>query len=175
MALSLNQVLADDSFVEAMKGKILLQVERNGEGWYVHPETGERYFMGRPLDAFNLMRNLAVGISNSDLDQITISSDSTPLPPEVEKSWVSTRTFTGSSNKNTEIFNILGESFKVDWQHTGDGHFSIVVKSGDGDYLELLTNDIGTGSEITNVYERGEVYLEISATDVYEISILEYL
>lgn len=71
-ALSVNQTSADDSFIEAMKGKILLQVERNGEGWYVHPESGERYFMGTPLDAFNLMRGLGIGITNSNLDQIAI-------------------------------------------------------------------------------------------------------
>lgn len=96
------------------------------------------------------------------------------MPAEVEKSWNITHTYTGSANKNTDTFTILGESFKVDWLHQGEGHFAIVAYSGDGEHLELLTNDIGTGAEVTNVYERGEVYLEISASDTYEINILEY-
>lgn len=174
VALSVNQTSAASSFVEGLKGKILLQVERNGEGWYVHPDSGERYFMGTPLDAFNLMRSLGVGISNTDLDQVSISSDSAPLPAEVEKSWVTTRTYSGSTSRNTETFNILGNSFKVDWSHQGEGYFGITLYDKNGEYLELIANQVGSGSEITQIYERGEVYLEITASDEYEINILEY-
>ena len=38
-----------------LKGKILLQVEKNGEAWYVSPKNEKRYFLGRPADAFSLM------------------------------------------------------------------------------------------------------------------------
>lgn len=49
-----------------LKGKILLQVQGHGEAWYVNPANGERYYLGRPADAFNLMRTLGVGVSNAD-------------------------------------------------------------------------------------------------------------
>ncbi|MFH1822724.1 MAG: hypothetical protein ABH830_03410, partial [Patescibacteria group bacterium] len=42
-------------------GYILLQVEDNGEAWYVYPTTGKRYYLGRPQDAFNLMKKLGLG------------------------------------------------------------------------------------------------------------------
>lgn len=58
------------SLAQTLSGKILLQVEENGEAWYVYPETHERFFMGRPNDAFNLMRTLGLGISNANLEQI---------------------------------------------------------------------------------------------------------
>lgn len=51
-----------------LKGKILLQVEQNGEAWYVNPSNGLRYYLGRPADAFSIMRELGLGISNNDFD-----------------------------------------------------------------------------------------------------------
>lgn len=56
----------DISFSNIQKGKIFLQVQNNGEAWYVNPEDGKRYFLGRPADAFQIMRNLGLGISNND-------------------------------------------------------------------------------------------------------------
>lgn len=57
----------------ALKGKILLQVEENGEAWYVNPADEERYYMGRPDDAYNLMRELGIGITNENLNKIPIA------------------------------------------------------------------------------------------------------
>ena len=57
----------DKKLQDRLAGKILLQVESLGEAWYVEPRTKERYFLGRPQDAFNIMRSLATGVSNEDL------------------------------------------------------------------------------------------------------------
>lgn len=57
---------------ERLSGYILLQVEQNGEAWYVDPKESARYFLGRPLDAFQIMREKGVGITNADLDKIPI-------------------------------------------------------------------------------------------------------
>ncbi|MBI4457871.1 hypothetical protein HY633_02825 [Candidatus Uhrbacteria bacterium] len=43
------------------RGRIFLQVESHGEAWYVHPETGERFYLGRPADAFKVMKQLGLG------------------------------------------------------------------------------------------------------------------
>lgn len=56
----------DDDLVQKREGKILLQVENKGEAWYVNPEDGLRYFLGRPADAFRVMRDLGLGISEDD-------------------------------------------------------------------------------------------------------------
>ena len=53
-----------------LKGKILLQVESNGEAWYVEPKTGERYYMANGDEAYKIMRNLGVGITNKDLEKM---------------------------------------------------------------------------------------------------------
>lgn len=51
---------------EKLSGKILLQVESVGQAWYIDPETSERAFLGRPADAFRIMRELGLGISEKD-------------------------------------------------------------------------------------------------------------
>ena len=53
-----------------LSGRILLSVEENGEAWYVYPEDKRRYFLGRPADAFSVMRELGLGISQHDWQQI---------------------------------------------------------------------------------------------------------
>lgn len=60
----------DSDFANKQSGKIFIQVEKNGEAWYVSPENKERYFLGRPVDAFNIMRNLGLGISNNDFNNM---------------------------------------------------------------------------------------------------------
>jgi len=55
----------DTGFSGAQLGKIFLQIERNGEAWYINPKDSKRYFLGRPADAFLVMRNLGLGISNT--------------------------------------------------------------------------------------------------------------
>ena len=51
-----------------LNGRILLQVEDKGQAWYVNPLDSKRYYLGRPDDAFSLMRSLGLGASNSDLN-----------------------------------------------------------------------------------------------------------
>lgn len=60
------------SLSERLRGKILLQVEQNGEAWYLHPENLQRYYLGRPEDAFRIMRELGLGISNENLNKIAV-------------------------------------------------------------------------------------------------------
>jgi uncharacterized protein YkwD len=52
-----------------LKGMILLQVEDNGEAWYIYPDNQQRYYLGRPDDAFNLMKELGLGIKHTELEQ----------------------------------------------------------------------------------------------------------
>jgi inhibitor of cysteine peptidase len=56
----------------SLRGRILLQVEDNGEAWYVNPLNSQRYYLGRPDDAFSIMRNLGLGITNANLSKIQV-------------------------------------------------------------------------------------------------------
>lgn len=55
-----------------LSGRILLQVEENGEAWYVNPSDARRYYLGRPDDAFRIMKELGLGISNADIKKIPV-------------------------------------------------------------------------------------------------------
>lgn len=57
-----------------LNGRILLQVQSRGEAWYVNPVNSRRYYLGKPIDAYNVMRNLGLGISNKDFSAISGSS-----------------------------------------------------------------------------------------------------
>jgi len=63
---------AEEWLANKLAGHILLQVESAGEAWYVNPVDKKRYYLGKPEDAFTVMRNLGVGISNSNLAKIDI-------------------------------------------------------------------------------------------------------
>jgi hypothetical protein len=42
-------------------GSILLQVEKNGEAWYISPSDRKKYYLGNPSSAFGVMKNLSIG------------------------------------------------------------------------------------------------------------------
>lgn len=59
-----------ESLAERLSGRILLDVEGNGEAWYVYPKDFKRYYLGRPRDAFAIMRELGLGITEFDFQKI---------------------------------------------------------------------------------------------------------
>ena len=61
-----------------LSGRILLQVQSKGEAWYVNPVDGLRYYLGSPTQAFAVMRQLGLGISDKDYNAIQQA-----LPPRL--------------------------------------------------------------------------------------------
>lgn len=59
-------------FPDRVLGKILIDVQRKGEAYYVYPKDKKAYFLGHPSDAFSVMRKLGMGISNIDLRKIPV-------------------------------------------------------------------------------------------------------
>ena len=78
-------MLIDKNFTDQQAGKILLQTEKSGEAWYVNPLDLKRYYLGRPTDAFEIMRELSLGITNNNLSNIVVGSI-TSEPPSQPKS-----------------------------------------------------------------------------------------
>lgn len=54
------------TMAQRLSGRILLQVESHGEAWYVNPRDQKRYSLGRPDDAYALMKKLSLGISEQE-------------------------------------------------------------------------------------------------------------
>lgn len=62
-----------------LKGKILLQVEKNGEAWYVDPIKCRDIYLADGSSAYQIMKYLGLGITNSDLAKIQIGQISSQL------------------------------------------------------------------------------------------------
>jgi len=82
--------LAALALAHQLSGRILLAVEDYGRAWYVNPVNEQRYSLGSPDEAFAVMRQFGLGITNKDLDQIingTIQStqQSTHPPGDMAK------------------------------------------------------------------------------------------
>lgn len=58
-----------------LAGRIILQVEKNGEAWYLNPLDLKAYYLGRPADAFRIMREHGLGITNENLKETLVALD----------------------------------------------------------------------------------------------------
>jgi exopolysaccharide biosynthesis protein len=63
-------VVGDVILAKQLAGKIVLEVERNGEAWYINPVDLKKYYLGKPSDAYKVMRQLGLGISQENLAKI---------------------------------------------------------------------------------------------------------
>lgn len=72
------QTVHAQTTAERTSGTMLLDVEHAGEAWYVYPANLQRYYLGRPDDAFAIMRFLGLGITNENLAKIPIATDPSP-------------------------------------------------------------------------------------------------
>lgn len=81
--LSTSSLPVDYDFSATNSGLIFLQTEKNGEAWYINPSDNKRYYLGRPTDAFTIMRLLSLGITNANLGTILIGEITDPNPPVV--------------------------------------------------------------------------------------------
>ena len=67
---------AQAGLANRLSGRIVINVEKDGEAWYIYPENNRRYYLGRPDDAFNIMRELGLGISESNFEKISQAGES---------------------------------------------------------------------------------------------------
>ena len=61
----------DKNLAKKYSGKIFLQVESHGEAYYVD-FSGNLHYLKDGGEAYNVMRDLGLGITNSDLEKITV-------------------------------------------------------------------------------------------------------
>jgi hypothetical protein len=67
-----NYELFKKSTPHKLSGKILLRTEANGEAYYVNPDNLKMHYLGRPIDAFNVMRENGLGITNKNLNMVPV-------------------------------------------------------------------------------------------------------
>jgi len=71
--LGKGRLVIDKDKASKLSGKVLLDVERNGEAWYVNPKDNLRYYIASYKDLFKVIRVLGLGIDNKNLELIVNS------------------------------------------------------------------------------------------------------
>ncbi len=99
----------DQELVQKLNGRILLQVEKNGEAWYLHP-SGKRYYLADGEAAYQIMRYISLGISNKDLAKIPMGKfQDFPAPLNNDSSYKIQTVATPQGTFNVAVL-------KVNWQ-----------------------------------------------------------
>ena len=102
-----------------LAGRILLQVEDKGQAYYIEPLTLNLHYLGRPLDAFNVIRSLGLGITNSDLNKIPVARDSTPEPTTASSS---------AQLLTVNLKNLVEQEYKLKYKNN-DFSISLILSS----------------------------------------------
>ena len=66
----INQALA-----KRLRGVILIQPESKGEVWFIHPETGERFYIKDGQAAYEILSGMGQGITAIDLEKVPLGYD----------------------------------------------------------------------------------------------------
>lgn len=111
--LGLETLSLDNDLSKRLSGRILLQVESHGEAWYVYPVDSHRYYLGDGEAAYQIMRYLSLGITSSDLDQITIASNSLRPPFDDVSDYESYTIDTNEGSFTIKLVMLRRDSFKM--------------------------------------------------------------
>jgi len=67
----------DSKLIKRLAGRILLQVERFGQAWYLDAVSLSRFYLADGPTAYEALRKFGLGIKNVDLNKIPVALDST--------------------------------------------------------------------------------------------------
>ena len=69
--VNLNKIKQDNKFAKKFSGTIFLQVEDLGQAFYIDFD-GQAHYLKDGEAAYNIMRELGLGIKNQDIEKIDI-------------------------------------------------------------------------------------------------------
>lgn len=91
--INLDRIKSDKNFAKKNQGKIFLQIEKNGEAYYID-SNGVVHYLKDGEAAYSIMRELGLGIKNLDLIKIILSEkDATPETPPTTTPIIVTDTY----------------------------------------------------------------------------------
>lgn len=139
-------IVKAESLASELKGRILLQVEQNGEAWYVSPENEKRYYMGRPADAFSLMRDMGLGIKHDLLAEYLNNKFPTRLSGKIML----------DVEKNGEAYYVFPSDLKGYYLGRPTDAFDIMKKLGLGITAENLQKIQSSVTSTNNIYKNND-------------------
>jgi len=152
----------------------------NGRIYFNLPILMKKLFIGIVVFIGVILLISIIGAIAGDPNQETNQQPSSEPANATEKSWQDVSSWSGSGIKKTEPFTITGDRWQVEWasQDTSGFDASIlqiyVYQMGSDLPLEVLANAQGNTSDSSQVYKKGEFYLEIVGANAdWTVSIKE--
>ena len=164
-----------------LKGRIILRAQASGEAYYVHPDDGRLHYLGRPADAFALMRRFGLGISNQNLSLLPVATTApvpTPVVPATNKNYAwryQNKDYTLGTNLSASLYQSYQQSPKVYSYYEGQEPADI-RDSFYGLFLKLRSDDNQTNSILTTL-RRQAADFAFSADDTaaFIMAFIQYL
>ncbi|MFZ6015627.1 MAG: hypothetical protein ACOYUZ_04730 [Patescibacteria group bacterium] len=145
-----------------LAGKILLKVEDYGKAFYVDPGDLSLHYLANGADAYQLMRNLGLGIKNADLNQITVDDQSASGLPQTNEESTETNGAAAGSNIRDYYCPKL-----VEYEFTHPENLSGIMGGfiSSGPPLLRLTRAEFQGDDMACIYENQFATSEYNNTD----------
>ncbi len=133
---------------------------------------------------------IGINKTNKELDElffqlenqnIKISDDvnlSKPITNSTTEEWQILKSWDGNGIKNTELFTITGNQWRVNWEYKGfhghgSGMLEIYVFKPNGDLEGVAAGIFEVGSDSSYFYKKGTFYLMINSPGTWIVEIEE--
>ena len=163
-----------------LKGRILLRTETSGEAYYVNPEDNRLYYLGRPADAFALMRRFGLGINNQDLNKIIVGGNvvAVAVDDTVARSYdwrYQDKIYYLSAKLSTNLYQIYNHSPKVYTYYAGQEPIDI-RDAFYGLFLRLNSADNETNGLLAALEKKAAASgLTSEETAAFALAFIQYL
>lgn len=149
----------DAALINKLKGRIVLQVENNGEAYYVNPKTGALSYLKNGSEAYKVMRNLSLGVKNQDLAKIASKDVAESKVETTNNNTNGSIVLTGAWNKTKANLNWSLKNM------TSSQGFKVVIASHEnpvypGDEYHYLTGS-GARSDYWSSLKPGTYYFRV--------------
>jgi hypothetical protein len=126
---------------------------------------------------------LVVGNQNSDIEWIAfdakrsilmngiveakVAAEETKQPGIPSSPWREVMSWKGVGVMNTELFQIVGKQWRINWESKGDvaNLLQIFIYDEDNELVNLTANAVGSASDTSYVHNKGTYYLTINAAN----------
>lgn len=103
-------------------------------------------------------------IAQPPIEPVSVAVEPEPVAtPESPAAWIKIKEWSGTSTKDTEIFQVTSPEWRVHWTNSNDDLFSIIVYDDTGKTVSVAANTLKAGSDTSYVHRRGNFYLKITA------------
>ncbi len=165
--LGTGRLNIDNAFADKQAEKILLQVEGSGKAWYVNPANKQRYYLGKPVDAFNVMRKLGLGVTDSNLNKIAIkkvtenNNISLTVLPKNSQIWIVVNEYKDAINKPDASLYTMLRYFYTPIEIPSEEDCKSIYPDKSFNECSQLLFEFGSGKEdINNLIEKEVIIYE---------------